>query len=176
MSERTELLKVADAQAMVLDQARPLPPETTPLNPAALGLVLAEDIVSDLDMPPYDKAMMDGYAVRAADLPGGKGVLAVVEEVTAGQVPRVTVGPGQATRIMTGAPIPQGADAVVQVERTRPAGGGRVQVEDRPLKPGLNVLSRAREMRKGETVLLAGTVLRPQEFGVLATVGRRSVR
>src|SRR2546429_2481511 len=126
MSERSELLKVAEAQALVLEQAYALPPGLLPLTPAALGLVLGEDIVSDLDMPPYDKAMMDGYAVRAADLPEGKGVLAVVEEVTAGQIPRVPLGPGQATRIMTGAPIPQGADAVVQVERTRPAGGGRV--------------------------------------------------
>ncbi len=176
MSERTELLKVAEAQALVLEQAYALPPELVPLTPAALGLVLAEDVVSDLDMPPHDKAMMDGYAVRAADLSEGKGILTVVEEVTAGRVPRVPVGPGQATRIMTGAPIPEGADAVVQVERTRPAGGGRVQIEDPAVRPGANVLLRAREMRKGETVLLAGAVLRPQEFGVLATVGRASVR
>jgi molybdopterin molybdotransferase len=174
MSERKELVKVADAQAIVLEQARPLPPEATPLTPTTLGLVLAEDVVSDLDMPPYDKAMMDGYAVRAADLREGKGVLAVVEEVTAGQIPQVALGPGQATRIMTGAPIPEGADAVVQVERTRPAGGGRVQVEDRPPSLGLNVMPRGREMRKGDTVLVAGTRLRPQEFGILATVGRTS--
>jgi molybdopterin molybdotransferase len=88
----------------------------------------------------------------------------------------VPVGPGQATRIMTGAPVPEGADAVVPVERTRAAGGGRVQVEDRPVKPGLNVLPRGREMRKGETVLVAGSVLRPQEFGILATVGRTAAR
>jgi molybdopterin molybdotransferase len=174
MSEHKELMKVADAQAIVLEQARPLPPETTSLTPAALGLILAEEIVSDLDMPPYDKAMMDGYAVRAADLPEGKGVLTVVEEVTAGQVPRAAVGPGQATRIMTGAPIPEGADAVVQVERTRPTGRGSVQIEDRPLKPGLNLMPRGREMRQGDTVLVAGTRLRPQEFGILATVGRSS--
>jgi molybdopterin molybdotransferase len=174
MTERKELVKVAEAQAIVLEQTRPLPPEMTALTPAALGLVLAEDIVSDLDMPPYDKAMMDGYAVRAADLPEGKGVLAVIEEVTAGQVPQVAVGPGQATRIMTGAPIPEGADAVVQIERTRPTGRGSVQVEDRPLKPGLNIMPRGREMRQGDTVLVAGARLRPQEFGILATVGRSS--
>src|SRR5262245_33715981 len=125
-------------------------------------------------MPPYDKAMMDGYAVRAADLPAGKGVLTVVEEVTAGQVPQAAIGPGQATRIMTGAPIPEGADAVVQVERTRPTGRGSVQIEDRPLKPGLNIMPRGREMRQGDTVLVAATRLRPQEFGILATVGRSS--
>src|SRR3954470_22397170 len=109
------MLSVADAQTLILGHVLPLPPETVPLSPAALGLVLAEDVVSDLDMPPHDKAMMDGYAVRAADLSAGTGTLAVVEEVVAGQVPRVAVGPGQATRIMTGAPIPEGADAVVQV-------------------------------------------------------------
>src|SRR5262249_29164049 len=118
----------------------------------------------------------DGYAVRAADLPEGRGVLAVVEEVTAGQTPRKPVGPGQATRIMTGAPIPEGADAVVMVERTRAVEGGRVQVEDRPPQPGQNVLYRGREMRRGEVVLSAGAVLRPQEFGLLATVGRAAAR
>src|SRR5947209_5826435 len=132
MSERTELLKVADAQAMVLDQARPLPPETTPLTPAALGLVLAEPIVSDLDMPPYDKALMDGFAVRATDLPEGRGVLTVVDEVLAGQTPHVSIGPGQAARIMTGAPVPAGGDAVVMLEQTRMLAGDRVEIEDRP--------------------------------------------
>ncbi len=176
MSERAELLQVADAQAIVLREARPLPPQTVPLTPAALGLVLAEDVVSDLDMPPHDKAMMDGYAVRAADLPEGKGVLAVIEEVTAGYTPRLPVGPGQATRIMTGAPVPAGADAVVQVERTRPLDDDRVAIDDRPPRPGQNVMPRGREMRCGETVVTAGSVLRPQEFGVLATVGRTAVQ
>jgi molybdopterin molybdotransferase len=89
-------------------------------------------------------------------------------------VPQKAVGPGQATRIMTGAPIPEGADVVVPVERTRPAGGGRVQIEDRPVSAGHNIMPRGREMRQGDTVLVAGSVLRPQEFGILATVGRAS--
>src|SRR5262245_41054018 len=169
------MLSVRQAQSVVLRHARPLPPETVPLGPAALGLVLAEDVASDLDMPPHDKALMDGYAVRAADLPEGRGNLAVVEQVNAGQVPRVPVGPGQATRIMTGAPMPAGADAVVMVERTRPE-GGRVAVEDWPPKPGQNVLPRGREMRAGDMVLAAGAVLRPQELGLLAAVGRTAVR
>src|SRR5437870_5392543 len=76
------MITVAAAQAAVLEQARPLPPATAVLT-EALGLVLAEDVVSDLDMPPFDKAMMDGYAVRLADLPGGQGTLMVVEEITA---------------------------------------------------------------------------------------------
>src|SRR5947209_5926131 len=97
MSNREKLLTVAEAQELVLQQARPLPPETTPLTPAALGWVLAEDVISDLDMPPYDKAMMDGYAIRAADLATGKAVLTVIEEVAAGRTPDLPVGPGQAT-------------------------------------------------------------------------------
>src|SRR5262249_46015751 len=138
--ETDAMLPVAEAQRLVLQHTRPLPPEERSLGPEALGLLLAEDVVSDLDMPPYDKAMMDGFAVRAADLPHGRGVLRVVEEVTAGQTPRLAVGPGQATRIMTGAPIPAGADALIQVERTRPLEQDRVAIEDGPVEPGLNVL------------------------------------
>ena len=99
------MLTVAAAQTLVLAHARPLPPEPAALGPALLGAVLAEDVPSDIDMPPYDKSMMDGYAVRTADLAGGRGELVVVEEVMAGQTPRLPVGEGQATRIMTGAPI-----------------------------------------------------------------------
>ena len=88
------MLSVAEAQHIVLQHARPLPAETTPLTPAALGLVLAEDIVSDLDMPPYDKALMDGYALRSADLPDGHGVLTVIEEITAGRTPQFVTGSG----------------------------------------------------------------------------------
>jgi molybdopterin molybdotransferase len=170
------MLAVAEAQAVVLQHAQPLPPAVVPLTHAAVGLVLAEDVVSDLDVPPYDKALMDGYAVRAADLAEGRAMLRVVEEVSAGQTPRRPVGPGEATRIMTGAPLPAGADAVVMVEHTRPADEGRVAVEDRPPAPGQNVLARGREMRRGDTVLAACTVLRPPELGVLATVGRTSAR
>jgi molybdopterin molybdotransferase len=170
------MLSVCEAQTLILQQARPLPPETVPLTPAALGLVLAEDVASDLDMPPYDKALMDGFAVRSADLPAGRGTLIVIAEITAGQTPRAPLGPGQAARIMTGAPLPAGADAVVMVERTRPRDDGHVDIDDRPPRPGQNVLPQGREMRRGETVLAAGAVLRPQELGLLATVGRTAVR
>jgi molybdopterin molybdotransferase len=170
------MLSVAQAQALVLKHSQPLPPQTASLGPAALGLVLAEDVRSDLDMPPYHKAMMDGFALRSADLPDGKGVLAVIEEVTAGTIPKHEVGPGQATRIMTGAPLPTGADAVVMVERTRTLDGQRVHIEDRPVRPGQNVLYQGREMRRGETILSAGAVLRPQELGLLATVGRTTIQ
>jgi molybdopterin molybdotransferase len=170
------MLSVSQAQALILQDAQPLPPAAAPLGPALLGAVLAEDVASDLDMPPYDKALMDGYAVRAADLADGRAALQVVEEITAGRVPRHALGPGQASRIMTGAPVPAGADAVVMVERTRLQDDGRVLVEGRPPRPGDNVLPRAREMRRGEVVLSAGAELRPQELGLLAAVGRAEVR
>lgn len=166
------MLSVAEAQTLVLQHSRPLLQQTLPLDAAALGLVLAESVVSDIDMPPYDKSMMDGYAVCAADLSDGSAFLDVIEEVPAGQVPRLPVGPGQATRIMTGAPIPVGADAVIPVERTRMSDDCHVQIDDRPPAPGHNILPQGREMRRGDTVLSAGASLRPAEFGLLATVGR----
>jgi molybdopterin molybdotransferase len=169
------MLSVAEALATVLRHTQGLPSTVIPLTPAVLGAVLAEDVVSDLDMPPYDKSMVDGYALRCADLPEGKGTLHVVEEVTAGRMPTRALTAGQATCIMTGAPIPEGADAVVMIERTH-SDGQVVTIEDRPPRTGSNIMRRAAEMRCGDVVLSAGSLLRPQEFGVLATVGRVSAR
>jgi molybdopterin molybdotransferase len=168
------MLSVEEALRLILEHARPLPAEAVPLSPAALGRVLAEDVASDLDLPPFDKALMDGYALRSSDLGGWKPILSVVEEITAGRTPTRAIGPGQASRIMTGAPIPEGADAVVPVERTQLV-QERVQV-DAWVAAGENILPRGREMRRGEVVLRAGCVLRPQEMGVLASVGRAMVR
>jgi molybdopterin molybdotransferase len=170
------MLTVSDAQQQVLQHARALPPETVPLAPAALGLVVAEEVACDLDSPPHDKAMMDGYAVRRADLPDGRATLAVVEEITAGRTPTHALQPGEAARIMTGAPLPPNADAVVMIERTQTLDGNRVRVEDRPPHSGQNIFRRGTEMRQGEVVVARGSVLRPQEFGVLATAGRDAVR
>jgi molybdopterin molybdotransferase len=165
------MIEVAEALDVILRCAKPLPPQP---HPPALGRVLAEDVASDLDMPPFDKAMMDGYAVRAADLANGPIVLEVIEEITAGRTPTKTVGPGQAARIMTGAPMPAGADVVVMVERCESINESSVRISG-PVEPSLNVQPRARDMRRGETVLSAGTFLRAQEIGLLAIVGRTSV-
>jgi molybdopterin molybdotransferase len=169
------MLSVSAAHEQVSRHAAPLPPTTAALDAAALGLVLAEDVASDLDMPPFDKSLMDGYAVRAGDLKDGRAVLTVIEEVTAGQTPTLSLSAGQATRIMTGAPIPTGADAVVMIERTKMLDDRRVEIEEKaPAKSGQNILPRAHEMRQGQVVVKAGARLRPQEFGVLASVGRTS--
>ena len=166
------MVSVTQAQDIVSGHASPLASEALPLDTSVLGLVLGEDITSDLDMPPYDKALMDGYAVRSSDLTEGKAALTVIEEITAGMIPKSAVGPGQASRIMTGAPIPAGADAVVMIERTRQTEANLVQVEDQFFKPSQNILRQGREMRAGQTVIQKNTVLRPQHFGVMATVGR----
>ncbi|HEX4589884.1 MAG TPA: gephyrin-like molybdotransferase Glp [Gemmataceae bacterium] len=165
------MIEVADALDIILRHAQPLPPQP---GPPALGRVLAEEITSDLDMPPFDKAMMDGYAVRSADLADCARTLEVVEEITAGRTPTKAVQEGQAARIMTGAPMPAGADAVVMVEVCKSAGDGTVQVPG-PVAAGQNVQPKGRELRSGETVLTPGALLRPQEIGLLAIVGRTSV-
>jgi molybdopterin molybdotransferase len=173
-TKKPALLAVADAQEAILTRSRPLPPEPTPLA-EALGRVLAEDVASDLDMPPFDKSMMDGYAVRTVDLAAGPAVLAVVEEITAGRTPTVALGPGKTSRIMTGAPVPAGADAVVMIERCEALGPDKVRVPG-PIAAGTNVSPRGRELTAGETVLRPGSLLRPQETGLLALVGRPNVR
>lgn len=160
------MLEVSAAREIVLRHARRLPPAVTPLSPVVLGQVLAEDVVADLDSPPFDKSMMDGYAVRAAD--GGE--RRVVGEVAAGGSVVVAVGPGEALRIFTGAPIPAGADAVVKQEDTT-ADGGVVRAAF-PVKPGQNIFRRGQEMKSGDVVVPAGTVLSSVALGVLAAVGR----
>ncbi len=170
------MLTVAQALEIVLSNAKPLMPISARLLASSLGLRLAEDVASDVDSPPFDKAMMDGFALRAGDLQGGHAELAIIEEIPAGTVPTKVVELGQASRIMTGAPLPRGADAVVMIERCEILPNQRVRINEPRAKAGLNILERAKEMRVGEVVVHAGATLRPQEFGVLASVGRDVVR
>lgn len=169
------MLAVADARGVVLRYAKPLPPEVAEVTPAALGRVTAADVRADRDSPPFTKSLMDGYAVRAADVAPGPVELRVIEEVPAGRVPATRVGPGEAVRLFTGAPIPDGADAVVMQEKTQRPAADRVRVDDPGAKPGQNVLPRGREMAAGDVVLPAGTVLTPAAVGLLAAVGRTAV-
>ena len=110
------MLSVAEALHQVLEHAGTLSPVETALG-EALGQVLADAVASDVDSPPHDKSIVDGYAVRGTDLVDGRAALMVQEEITAGNVPKLAVVPGCCARIMTGAPIPEGADSVVMVER-----------------------------------------------------------
>ncbi|MGD9722962.1 MAG: gephyrin-like molybdotransferase Glp [Pirellulales bacterium] len=172
------MLSVDEALQMVLSRAVPRAPEVRPAD-EALGLVLAEDVTSDVDSPPHDKSLVDGYAIVAAELADGAADFELLEEVTAGAVPSRAVTRGHTTRIMTGAPIPEGADAVVMVERAElsPTANGlpRVRLQE-TAKPGQNIMRRAVSMRRGDVVLRAGAALRAVELGVLAEVGRLEVR
>jgi molybdopterin molybdotransferase len=169
------MVSVEEALQTILEAVQPLAGTPHALSPQVLGQVLAEDLASDLDQPPFDKAMMDGYAVRVADFANGSAELAVVEEITAGKTPTKKLGAGDAARIMTGAPIPVGCDAVVMIERSNSAGQDRVRLEEPRIATGLNILPRGKEMRLGETILRSGTRIRPQELGILAGIGQVSV-
>jgi molybdopterin molybdotransferase len=167
------MLEIDQALKLVLQDAQPLPPERRTIADC-LNQVLGEPVVSDIDSPPHDKSIVDGYAVIAGAVAGGNTRLKVLEEVTAGAVPTRPVEPGTATRIMTGAPLPSGADAVVMVEQTE-AAGEDVVIKRASVKPGQNIMRRAAAMSRGQTVLEAGKLIRPIEIGLLAEVGRTSV-
>jgi molybdopterin molybdotransferase len=173
------MLTVDEALQRIVEYATALPAvEVDTVD--ALDHVLAETVVSDVDSPPHDKSIVDGYAVWSADLKDGHAELVVIEEVVAGAVPQRTLKTGQATRIMTGAPIPPGADGVVMVERTTLLATAhdvsRIRVQDVPMRAGQNILPRGCAMRRGDTVLVPGALLRPIELGLLAEVGRARVR
>jgi molybdopterin molybdotransferase len=165
------MLTIEEAFKLVVDNSRALPPRRLPLREAA-GLVLAEDITSEVNSPPYDKALMDGYAVRSADREPQRRVL---EEIAAGDVPRFALMPGTASRIMTGAPIPEGADAVVQVELTEMVGESVVSIQNVDIAPGKNLLPLGTSLRVGDAVLKKGARLRAIEIAVLAEIGRGMV-
>lgn len=167
------MLEVADALAVVLSHSKPLKTEFAALTTAALGQVLAADITADIDSPPFPKSLRDGYAVRAADCTPGV-ELKVVETVAAGKLPTKSVGAGEAVRIFTGAPLPDGADAIVMQEDTQPA-GETVRVTDSGVKPRQHVYAQGTEMRAGAVVLKAGTPINAAAFGVLASVGKTAV-
>ncbi len=144
---------------------------------AALGRVLAEEVRADRDLPPTDRSAMDGFAVRTADLPEADRVLEVAGEIRAGQpVAGIAVEPGCAIRIMTGAIVPPGADAVVMVELTAELdGGARVRVRE-IAEPGQHVRRRGEDLREGDVVLAPGTPIRPAEVAALAALGRTAFR
>lgn len=165
------MLTVELALEQVLSAARPRPAVRVALE-AAWGLVLSEDVASDVDSPPHDKALVDGYAVRSVETAAGECTLTVVEEVLAGSVPSVPLAFGQATRVMTGAPLPAAADAVVMWEQTEQAAGDPRQIVlRRPVQPEQNLLRRGAAFRRGNVVLPAGCILQAAQIGLLAEAG-----
>ena len=167
-----KLTSIEDARSRVLAEASPLPAETVPLRDA-VGSVLAEDIIASHSVPPFDNSGMDGYAVRAADLvdatPESPARLLIAETIPAGYVATRSLAAGEAARIMTGAPMPQGANTVAQSEITSEEDGYVLIYET--VKPGKNIRRAGEDVASGDRVLAAGALLGPAEIGVLASLG-----
>ena len=168
------MIPVAEAVRVVIEKTAPLGAERVPLAEAA-GRVLAEDVFADSDLPPFDRAQMDGYAVRSEDLREAPARLRVVGEAAAGRGWRGHVQKGEAVRIMTGAPLPAGADSVQQVELTREAEDGAFVEIERATEPGQFYVPRGSEIRAGERVLRAGEEVSAARTAVLASFGYAEV-
>lgn len=168
------MIDLEDAQRLVLEACPPLPPVETDLADV-LGRVLAADVVATEDVPPFANSAVDGYAVRAADVATAPVELTVVGELAAGASPfEGELGPGQAVRIMTGAPVPAAADAVAMVEDSERLDGGRVRLT-RAVAPGSAVRAAGDDVRAGDVVLPAGSVVEPAVLGLLASINARRV-
>lgn len=171
------MIEVSEAVAAVLREAAPFEPQTIPLIDS-LGLVLAGDIDSDVDSPPFDKSLVDGFAVRLADCAQP---LPVIEVVAAGQMPVAKLDRAVAIQIMTGAPLPIGTEAVVPVEHTSQHTGSEGQAlvsipaHVATWKVGTNIVRQGASTKRGDLVVAAGSELRPQELGALAEFGHASV-
>src|SRR3989441_10569270 len=172
------MISVEEALERILAEIRPLNVIQVPLSESP-GLVLAQDIVAQEDMPPFANSAMDGFALLSRDSQlraGQPPRLRVTGGVAAGYVADHAVEEGTTMRIMTGAPVPPGADTVIQVELTRSAGPGSEWVEIlEAVKPGNNIRPAGEDMRRGQTILLRRTEIGPWEIGVLATLGWASV-
>lgn len=169
-SDLSHLLSVE--QAVSILNALPVSPRLVDLELlSAEGCVLAQDLSSDRDYPPFDRSLMDGYAVRCADITTVPQSLRVAGQIAAGQVATKNVEPGQAVAIMTGAPLPPGADGVVPVEHTRPGLTPGTAEILQPARPGENIARKGHDCEHGKVILPRGTRLGPAQIGVAATVG-----
>lgn len=167
------MISVDAAMNLVLENLKPLGIERVGLL-EGLGRVLAERLIAPSDIPIWDNSAMDGYAIRSQDSKGasesGKISLEVIEEIPAGGFPNKRIGSGQASRILTGAPLPEGADAVIRQEETR-GGNGRV-VLLASVEPGENIRPHGEDVRSGQVVFEPGTSMGPSEIGLMAAMGR----
>ncbi|TSA30016.1 MAG: molybdopterin molybdenumtransferase MoeA [Bacteroidetes bacterium] len=159
------MISFEEALSIVLSAATPLPGETCSLA-LACGRILAEDIRSDSDIPPFNKSAVDGFACRMADI---SHPLMIIETIPAGRVPSHPIGPGQCARIMTGAMVPEGTDTVIMVEDTEELPEGRIRfIKD---TTALHICCRGEDIRKGDLVLVKGSLITPPAMAVLASVG-----
>jgi molybdopterin molybdotransferase len=164
---------VGEARRLIVDSVRPLGDETVGLL-EAVGRVLAEEVVAQVRIPPADNSAMDGFAVRAADVARVPALLRVVDDLPAGRTPSRKIGPGEAARIMTGAAIPEGADAVVMIESTEPSAESVRVLE--AVARAENVRRAGADVSPGTRIAGPGARLRPPLVGMLAAIGRTSVR
>lgn len=168
-----DFISVTEAKKRIVEHVALLPPVEIPLAEAG-GMVLAKDICSEVDMPPFHQSAMDGYAVRFDDLASGL-PLRVIGAIPAGTFPSLPLNAGEAARIFTGAPVPEGADTVVMQELVA-TNGDQIRVEDLLLQRGGNVRPRASQTRKGDVAMPAGERLSPGAVGFLAGLGVEKVR
>src|SRR5437870_11798390 len=169
------MIPVSEAVKIVLANTAPLPVESIALTDT-MGRILSEDIVADTDLPPFDRAQMDGYAVRAEDVANAPVRLRIVGESAAGAGWHQEMKAGEAVRIMTGAPVPAGADAVQQVELTREVdSNGLVEILE-SVEIGRSIVKRGAEIKAGETVLRAGEHINAAMIATLASFGYAQVR
>lgn len=179
-SREADWLPVDEALRRILEAVEPMPEAELPLHDA-LGRVLSRSIASPIDQPPWDNSAMDGFAVRASDVagarPGAPVELRVVDDVPAGAQPTRRIGPGEAARVMTGAPVPEGADGVIRIEHTDAWEAVAAPAPPYPVRvlraddAGRNIRHRGEDLQRGTQVLTAGRVLRPGEIGLLAAMG-----
>ncbi|HEY6232623.1 MAG TPA: molybdopterin molybdotransferase MoeA, partial [Pyrinomonadaceae bacterium] len=166
------MIPVSEAIHIVMAQTSALASERVALE-AACGRYLAQDVVADSDLPPFDRSQMDGYALRAVDVQSVPAKLRIVGESAAGRGWHREIKQGEAVRIMTGAPVPPGADTVQQIELTREA-AGEVEILQAPAS-GKSIVRRGSEIKAGETVLRAGEQLTAPAMAVLASFGYAEV-
>ena len=169
------MILFAEAIQKALENIARLEAVRVPLHDA-VGMVLAADAASDVDMPPFDKSAMDGFAVVAADLADAPRTLRVIEDIPAGTIPGKVVGRGECARIMTGAPVPEGADTVVMVEDTEPGPADDEVTVLQPTAKGLNICWQGEDVNAGDVVLPAGHAIRAAEVAVLAACGMAHVQ
>jgi len=161
------MISFEEAYKTVMDEAQFVPVIKVPLM-YALNRILAEDIHSDTDMPPFNKSAVDGFACRKDDLSSGK-PFRIIETIAAGTLPEKSVNPGECSRIMTGAMIPEGADCVIMVEDAKERKNGWVNFIGERL--AANICFKGEDIKKGDRVLKKGTMIKPQHIAVLASVG-----
>jgi molybdopterin molybdotransferase len=159
------MIRFEEATKIIADTVKVRGAEKVSLNDS-LGRVLAEDVRSDMDIPPFNRSAMDGYACRRCDL---KNILEVLEIIPAGQAPAKTIGADQCSKIMTGAPVPEGADCVIMVEQTEVVSANKIRFTASDTLN--NIAYQAEDVKKGEVVLQKGTRIQPQHIAVLASVG-----